>query len=511
MNQLPRPLKWLGIAGLGISLTALCWPARLQAEPQEQLHCRPGCQLRFAVSGVPWWVEARLGVQPLAVQRTWNELVVSIPEQVPEGTYPLELRLGGLRTRGGSLTAVIDRTAPELKLRQPVEQLALASEHCMLVGRSEPGADIRVAGQAPVRVDSTGSFRLSVPLRAGWNRLEIQASDKAGNVRKLQRRVFSDRESPRYSLERLSPDLQSSTPLRSMDCDRSSFRVRVLAQDDGGIERIRYRLDGHKWQTVPLKAEKDSFTGVFALRDLFEGTRMLELEVVDRAGRRLEERVEFLVDSSEQLGDKVLTLGARGKDVEQLQQRLAEAGVLEKSSVHGHFDATTEEAVRKFQQLEGMAATGQVRQAMLVALGPRIFVNLGRFELVFDRPGEKPRRFSIACGAPEFPTPTGKFRVADLAKDPTWIPPDSPWAREAKTMPPGPDNPLGTRWIGLDWGGVGIHGTNADWSIGSASSHGCMRMHLDDVEQLYEWVQIGTPVTVYGGWEEDRLRLRFWP
>ena len=95
MNQLPRPLKWVGVAGLGISLTALCWPARLQTETLDQLHCQPGHQLRFAISGVPWWVEARLGEQVVPVERRWSELVVTIPEGTAEGSYPLELRLGG--------------------------------------------------------------------------------------------------------------------------------------------------------------------------------------------------------------------------------------------------------------------------------------------------------------------------------------------------------------------------------------------------------------------------------
>jgi lipoprotein-anchoring transpeptidase ErfK/SrfK len=179
--------------------------------------------------------------------------------------------------------------------------------------------------------------------------------------------------------------------------------------------------------------------------------------------------------------------------------------------ISGEFDAATEFAVRAFQEAEHLPVTGKVAQATLTALGPRIVVNLGRFELVLDRPGQENRRFTIACGAPQFPTPTGKFVVYDMVKDPTWIPPDSPWAKEAKTIPPGPDNPLGTRWIGLDWGGVGIHGTNADWTIGSASSHGCVRMHISEVEELYELVQPGTPVTILGGWEEDPLKQRYWP
>jgi lipoprotein-anchoring transpeptidase ErfK/SrfK len=63
-------------------------------------------------------------------------------------------------------------------------------------------------------------------------------------------------------------------------------------------------------------------------------------------------------------------------------------------------------------------------------------------------------------------------------------------------IPPGPSNPLGTRALNLDASGIRIHGTTQDWSIGHAASHGCMRMHRWDVEELYELVEVGTPVII---------------
>ena len=65
--------------------------------------------------------------------------------------------------------------------------------------------------------------------------------------------------------------------------------------------------------------------------------------------------------------------------------------------------------------------------------------------------------------------------------------------------------------MGFDWGGVGIHGTNAPWTVGSAASHGCMRMVTGQVEELFELVEVGTPVVVLGGWEDDPLLERYWP
>ena len=80
--------------------------------------------------------------------------------------------------------------------------------------------------------------------------------------------------------------------------------------------------------------------------------------------------------------------------------------------------------------------------------------------------------------------------------DPTWLPPNSPWAKGLGPIPPGPGNPLGTRWIGTSAPAVGIHGTPADYSIGTAASHGCIRMHIPDVEKLYDQVEVGTEVDI---------------
>jgi lipoprotein-anchoring transpeptidase ErfK/SrfK len=86
--------------------------------------------------------------------------------------------------------------------------------------------------------------------------------------------------------------------------------------------------------------------------------------------------------------------------------------------------------------------------------------------------------------------------VVVMAKNPTWIPPDSPWAKGLEPIPPGDGNPLGTRWIGTSAPGVGIHGTPADWSIGTHASHGCIRMHVWEVEKLYDYVKVGMPVVI---------------
>ena len=75
---------------------------------------------------------------------------------------------------------------------------------------------------------------------------------------------------------------------------------------------------------------------------------------------------------------------------------------------------------------------------------------------------------------------------------------------------PGPDNPLGTRWIGLNVGSVGFHGTPYPDSVGTKASHGCMRMRLVDIEDLYDRVTVGTQVRIYSGSEDDHALHHYW-
>jgi lipoprotein-anchoring transpeptidase ErfK/SrfK len=106
------------------------------------------------------------------------------------------------------------------------------------------------------------------------------------------------------------------------------------------------------------------------------------------------------------------------------------------------------------------------------------------------------RSFGVATGQPIYPTPIGTWSIIDMQVNPWWRPPASDWAKGLKPIPPGPGNPLGTRWMGLSAPGVGIHATPDDASIGYSASHGCIRMHVADAEYLFTQVHIGTPVYI---------------
>ena len=107
------------------------------------------------------------------------------------------------------------------------------------------------------------------------------------------------------------------------------------------------------------------------------------------------------------------------------------------------------------------------------------------------------RTFPVATGQAIYPTPKGVWHIVVKWKNPTWYPPvQDDWAKGLKPVPPGPGNPLGTRWMGLDAPGVGIHGTDEPASIGYSASHGCIRMQVPDAEWLFDHVDVGTTVYI---------------
>ncbi len=106
------------------------------------------------------------------------------------------------------------------------------------------------------------------------------------------------------------------------------------------------------------------------------------------------------------------------------------------------------------------------------------------------------RTLGVATGQSAYPTPSGMWHIVTMQANPWWIPPNSAWAQGEKPVPPGPGNPLGTRWMGLDAAGVGMHGTPDAASIGYSASHGCIRMRIPDAEWLFTQVSVGTPVYI---------------
>jgi hypothetical protein len=130
-----------------------------------------------------------------------------------------------------------------------------------------------------------------------------------------------------------------------------------------------------------------------------------------------------------------------------------------------------------------------------------ILVRTGENRLYHYENGVLAKTYAVATGTPQYPTPKGNFQVVLKRFRPTWVNPDpTGWGKSLpKSIPPGPSNPLGTRAMNLNSPGIRIHGTTNIRSLGTAASHGCIRMAMPEVEELFEKVDTGTPVIIITG------------
>jgi lipoprotein-anchoring transpeptidase ErfK/SrfK len=156
--------------------------------------------------------------------------------------------------------------------------------------------------------------------------------------------------------------------------------------------------------------------------------------------------------------------------------------------------ATVEQAIFLRERPTYALPSERVRP-QVTSVGPAIIIERSRYRLTLWRAGKR-RTFGIAVGQPAYPTPSGRYQIVTKQTNPTWFPPSSPWAAGLGPVPPGVSNPLGTRWMGTSAPAIGIHGTPLPGTIGTAASHGCIRMRISDAEYLYDRVEIGTPVVI---------------
>lgn len=107
------------------------------------------------------------------------------------------------------------------------------------------------------------------------------------------------------------------------------------------------------------------------------------------------------------------------------------------------------------------------------------------------------KSYTVAIGQVGLDTPAGLYEIQNKAVDPVWSVPNSAWAGDlaGTTVPPGPSNPIKARWLGI-FDGAGIHGTDAVYSLGTAASHGCVRMAIPDVIELYDLTPVGAPIYI---------------
>ena len=152
-----------------------------------------------------------------------------------------------------------------------------------------------------------------------------------------------------------------------------------------------------------------------------------------------------------------------------------------------------EDQIRKLAALTSvvlMATAEALAQENQARTARRVVVSIPDRKLAVMESGRVVKIYSTAVGAPESPSPSGVFQIVNSIPDPTWY-------TKGRTVPPGPSNPLGPHWLGLNLKGYGIHGTSNPSSIGHDASHGCIRLRNNDIRELASMVRIGDPVELH--------------
>jgi lipoprotein-anchoring transpeptidase ErfK/SrfK len=174
----------------------------------------------------------------------------------------------------------------------------------------------------------------------------------------------------------------------------------------------------------------------------------------------------------------------RSRTGQELQTRAATQGIL------GALANRTSEVDVPVRTLEPEVTTA--------SLGQTIVVDLSENHLTYYEGLKVVKEYAVATGTPGYPTPAGTWEIVLKRENPTWYNPaqDTWGAGMPAVIGPGPGNPLGTRALNLNAPGIRIHGTYDAFSIGTYASHGCIRMHIADVEELYELVDVGARVLI---------------
>jgi len=225
-----------------------------------------------------------------------------------------------------------------------------------------------------------------------------------------------------------------------------------------------------------------------ALRSRSASAIALNVTVSDRAVRRFVAHVAQTFDR-ESVDARLLGLGVDGPQFEQERWGIA----VRRQVLTRRLEHALQQSTRKPISLP----VRFLRPAQTVeGFGPVVVIWRGSNTLRLYSGPSLVQSFSVATGTSQYPTPSGTFEIVDMQRDPWWRPPSSDWAEGLEPVPPGPNNPLGTRWMGISSPGVGIHGTPSAASIGYSASHGCIRMRIPEAEWLFTQVTWGTPVLI---------------
>jgi len=395
----------------------------------------------------------------------------------------------------------VDTKPPDIKILTPTETL-LNKASVEITGDSEPECELlfEVNGDTFIADSSaTGYFSGKVHLNEGKNDITIKAKDPAGNE---STEIIS------LEADNSPPEIKHFRPENKKEVDTDYITLEAMFTDRGaGFESAYFIVDGKK---IPSLSHGEGFITA-SLINLDEGEYRVTAIAKDKAGGETKQEWTFVVNTSEVFGDKTLRPGAKGEDVKRLQEQLVKLGCLKEKQITGLYDEDTMKAVTMYQQSKNREVSTVLDREGLLAFCNKIRVYLDECRLFLIAPNDEIiKSYDVACGSYGYPTPPGSYYIKDKQMHPTWYPPPSPWAAGAKPIPPGWGNPLGTRWMGLNDHDIGIHGTYDGGSIGYAASHGCIRIYYTEAEELFDLVQVGTPVDIYGARPQgDTTGLKF--
>ncbi|MEX1142119.1 MAG: L,D-transpeptidase family protein [Thermoleophilaceae bacterium] len=294
----------------------------------------------------------------------------------------------------------------------------------------------------------------------------------------------------------------SATEARELVRSRVAARIeRPIAVTHGKLrfnlsaEDARVRADVGGMVDEALAASRDGNVVTRLVRDLTGGEERVDVDTratfSRAAARSLVARVRDRLDREPQDATLDFPSLAAVKEQAGIRVRSAELSRLVATALTSPGDRDVEAPVQVTKPDVTRAELAQEYPLVLVA-------DRANFQLRVYEDLELSKTYTVAFGAAGYDTPTGLYHIQNKAIDPAWTVPNSDWAGDlAGTVVPGgtPENPLKARWLGI-YDGVGVHGTDDVGSLGTAASHGCIRMSIPDVTELYDQVPVQTPIYI---------------
>ncbi len=323
-------------------------------------------------------------------------------------------------------------------------------------GRFLPGvrvADVDVEGQRPAEVIAN-----------------VDARFRAEGSKQIPVTVAGAKAKASPSLEELGLRADTAAVVARAEADERSMgmvkrvRHRLLAKPVDRSYPVRFRLDPSRATAIMSKLAKD----------------------VDRKPE------DARIDTSSGLVNIVPSVPGQALDQKVGESKLIELG---ERLANGEVPATDASAAA------GVEVPVQTIQPKVSTFADVILIRTNENKLYHYENGALAKTYTVATGTAQYPTPKGRFQIVLKRFRPTWVNPDpGGWgASLPASIPPGPGNPLGTRALNLNSPGIRIHGTSNVASLGTAASHGCIRMSIPESEALFDRVEQGTPVIIIPG------------